>query len=205
MRILQSTATMVAGLLLSMQVSAFDGYVEVRNETGYDLAVLQVSHKDETTWGRDMLGRDDVLHDGRTMRIDVEGYDSPIFDIRAFDEDGDSYTITGVNIAKNNVVITTDDIDGIGGDDSEGYVEVFNRTGYRINLLYISHEDSPDWEENVLETDVLRDDQSVRVDVAGYDSSIFDIRVIDEDGDSYTRWGVNIADEDVTFTGRDLD
>ena len=87
----------------------------------------------------------------------------------------------------------------------DGYIEVTNDTGYDIYFLYISHEDSNSWEEDVLGSDILFNGETVRVDVTGYPSSVFDIQAVDEDGDTYTLWGVDIALYDVTFTLDDLD
>lgn len=87
----------------------------------------------------------------------------------------------------------------------DGYIEVTNETGFDIYFLYISHEDSDTWEEDVLGSDILEYGETVRVDVTGYPSSIFDVRAEDEDGDTYTFWGVDIAYEDLTITLANLD
>lgn len=87
-----------------------------------------------------------------------------------------------------------------------GYVIVTNDTGYDIYFLYISHENAEDWGEDVLASDqILSDGESFRYDVAKAPTAVFDIMAEDEDGDSYTRWGVDIEFEDVTFTLEDLD
>ena len=87
----------------------------------------------------------------------------------------------------------------------DGYVEVTNDTGFDIYFLYVSHGKSKSWEEDVLDEDILRNGQTVRVTVNGAKSEIFDIRVEDEDGDTYTLWNVDISERDVTFTLDDLD
>lgn len=85
------------------------------------------------------------------------------------------------------------------------YVVVDNETGYDIYFLYVSHESSDDWEEDVLGDDILWDGDSVRVDLYGYKTPYFDIHAIDEDGDTYTVWGLNVAREDLTLTLAYLD
>ena len=87
----------------------------------------------------------------------------------------------------------------------DGYVEVTNNTGYTIYYLYVSNDKSKTWEEDVLDTDVLKDGQTVRVTVKGQKSEYFDIRAKDEDGDTYTLWNVDISARDVTFTLADMD
>ena len=87
----------------------------------------------------------------------------------------------------------------------DGYVEVTNDTGFTIYFLYVSPGKAKTWEEDVLDEDILKDGQTVRVTVNGAKSEIFDIRVEDEDGDTYTLWNVDISTRDFTFTLDDLD
>ena len=87
----------------------------------------------------------------------------------------------------------------------DGYVEVTNNTGYDIYYLYVSHAKSKSWEEDVLDDDILPDGHTVRVNLSGAKSSIFDIRAKDEDGDTYTVWEIDVARDDVVFTLDDMD
>lgn len=89
--------------------------------------------------------------------------------------------------------------------DFDGYVEVTNNTGYDIYYLYVSHAKSKSWEEDVLNDDILPDGHTVRVNLSGAKSSIFDIRAKDEDGDTYTVWEIDVARDDVVFTLDDMD
>ena len=86
-----------------------------------------------------------------------------------------------------------------------GYVEVTNDTGYDIHYLYVSPAHAGDWEEDVLDEDILPDGKTVRVSVRKAKGSVYDIRAEDEDGDTYTLWDVDIAKRDVTFTLDDID
>lgn len=85
------------------------------------------------------------------------------------------------------------------------YVDITNRTGYTIMYAYVSPADARSWEEDVLGADVIRDGTTTRVTLTGYHSPIFDIRLIDEDGDSYTFWKINVATQDLVVTLADLD
>ncbi len=85
------------------------------------------------------------------------------------------------------------------------YVEVTNNTGYTIFYLYVSPEYSNDWEEDVLGNMVIVPGDTVRVDLYDYDTSIFDIQAVDEDGDTYTFFGINVAREDLVINLSDLD
>ncbi|MEH6565219.1 MAG: hypothetical protein V7756_07860 [Halopseudomonas sp.] len=86
-----------------------------------------------------------------------------------------------------------------------GYVEVTNRTGYDIHYLYVSPAKAGDWEEDVLDQDILSNGQTVRVTVRQAAGSVYDIRAEDEDGDTYTLWNVDIAKHDIVFSEQDMD
>ena len=85
------------------------------------------------------------------------------------------------------------------------YVDITNRTGYTIMYMYVSPAKSKSWEEDVLGDDVLPDGDTRRVNLTGYKSPIFDIRLVDSDGDSYTYWNVDVSERDIVVTLGDLD
>lgn len=85
------------------------------------------------------------------------------------------------------------------------YVDVTNNTGYTIYYLYVSPEYSSEWEEDVLDDDVIMDGETVRVWLYNYDTSIFDIQAVDEDGDTYTFFGIDVEFEDLVINLSDID
>lgn len=85
------------------------------------------------------------------------------------------------------------------------YVDVTNRTGYTIMYMYVSPGDAKSWEEDVLGWDVLRNGDTHRVNLYKYRSPIFDIRLVDEDGDTYTFWNIDVSRHDLIVTLDDLD
>jgi len=85
------------------------------------------------------------------------------------------------------------------------YVDITNKTGYTIYYIYVSPDKSDSWEEDVLGSEVLMDDNTRRINLTGYKSPIFDIKLVDEDGDSYTFWDVDVSVKDITATLSDLD
>lgn len=85
------------------------------------------------------------------------------------------------------------------------FLTITNSTGFDILYAYVSPEHSDEWEEDVLGTDILEDGASVRITLQGYDSPLFDVRLIDEDDDTYTFWGVNVAKQDLEVTLDHLD
>ena len=211
--------TVILGLFSSASF-AFDGYVDVTNDTGYTIYYLYVSNEHSDEWEEDVLGTD-VLSSGETVRVRINDAASEYFDIKAEDSDGETYTRWRVNVATQDVTFTLADLDtgsssssGVSGVRStsstytpsfDGYVEVTNATGYDIYYLYVSNNESSSWEEDVLGADILYDGQTVRVNVNDAASQYFDIKAEDEDGDTYTLWNVDISRRDVTFTLADLD
>ena len=85
------------------------------------------------------------------------------------------------------------------------YVDITNRTGFTIMYVQVSPGKAKSWEEDVLGFDVLLDGDTQRVNLYGYKSPIFDIRLTDEDGDTYTFWNVDVARQDLVVTLADID
>jgi hypothetical protein len=87
-----------------------DLYVEITNSTGFPITEIYVSASSSEDWGTDLLaGR--TLAVGQTERVDLSGHSEAIFDIRLVDSDGDSYTYSGFNVLKGDIVATIGDID----------------------------------------------------------------------------------------------
>jgi len=111
MRIIIARLTLLCLFFLAASAQAQqDYYIDVTNNTGYTIFYLNVSPGDAQSWEEDVLG-DEVIMTGDTVRVDLTGYNSPIFDVRAIDEDGDSYTFFGINVAEQDLVITLADLD----------------------------------------------------------------------------------------------
>jgi len=43
------------------------------------------------------------------------------------------------------------------------------------------------------------------VNLSGYKTPVFDIRLVDQDGDRYTFWKVDVSKQDLTVTRDDVD
>ncbi|WP_386079545.1 hypothetical protein ACFIOZ_15770 [Vreelandella sp. F11] len=85
------------------------------------------------------------------------------------------------------------------------YVDITNRTGYTIYYMYVSPGNSKSWEEDVLGDAVLMNGDTQRVTLTGYTNPYFDIRLVDEDEDSYTFWNVDVSTQDIIVTLDHLD
>ncbi len=85
------------------------------------------------------------------------------------------------------------------------YVDITNQTGYTIMYVYVSPGDARSWEEDVLGSEVMPSGTSKRISLFGYRSPIFDVRLVDEDGDTYTFWDVDVSRNDLMVTLANLD
>lgn len=85
--------------------------------------------------------------------------------------------------------------------------EVVNDTGYDIIYLYVSPDYSDDWEEDVLGNEIIPAGDSFEVSFSGYgDHCYFDFKAIDEDGDEYYKWDVDLCSEYyIIFTLADIE
>jgi hypothetical protein len=84
-----------------------------------------------------------------------------------------------------------------------GAVNITNDTGYDIYYLYISHESTDSWEDDLLGSDVLYDGESFKVNLGEQSSSIFDVTADDSYGDTYTIFGVDMTSGSLTITADD--
>lgn len=177
--------------------------VTVTNGLGnYDVLHFLIDPSDEP-WGEDRLG-EEILEPGESITVEVE---PGTWDMQIIDEDGDTYTLWQVDIGADGYVwnVTLEDIDSDWGDDEvmepriieagegETWVSLVNDLqGYDVFYVYVSPADSDDWGEDMLGSEILYQDDELIVWV---DPGTYDIQMVDEDGDSYTRWEV-VVDED---------
>jgi hypothetical protein len=98
-------------LCASAAAVATDYHFDITNETGYAITYLYVSPETSNYWEEDVLGKDGVLRPGKTHRVNLSGYKSPIFDIRLVDEDGDRYTFWKVDVSERDITVTPEDMD----------------------------------------------------------------------------------------------
>jgi hypothetical protein len=84
-------------------------------------------------------------------------------------------------------------------------VVITNNTGYPVQQVFISPDDATSWEEDLLDGRVLPNGESMRFTLQGYSNPMFDIKLVDTDGDSYSFHDVDVERYDVTATIANLD
>jgi hypothetical protein len=101
---------------LSTDEPEFD-FVElnITNDTGYEVYYLFVSPSDSMMWGVDQLDEETILSYGETLSLLVPVSESSIsFDVRAVDEDEDTYTFSTdirSESSTHDIDINTEDLD----------------------------------------------------------------------------------------------
>jgi hypothetical protein len=84
--------------------------LEVTNDTGFILSALYIEDIDSERWGEDLLGGNPLLN-GESILIPLASLATPIVNIRARDEEGDTYTVYGVEAGSEDITIVLSDID----------------------------------------------------------------------------------------------
>ncbi|MEM7696935.1 MAG: hypothetical protein AAF236_00860 [Verrucomicrobiota bacterium] len=86
------------------------------------------------------------------------------------------------------------------------FVDIANRSGFDVHRIFVSPESSEVWEEDVLgRYEILENGETIRVTLSGYSNPFFDIRLVDEDGDTHTFWDVNVSRRDICATRATFD
>ncbi|SFM32052.1 hypothetical protein [Marinobacter zhejiangensis] len=86
-------------------------------------------------------------------------------------------------------------------------LDVVNNTGYDIYYLYISHIHQQCWCEDRLGDDILEDGETVTLSLysARTRSPLYEIRMEDEDGDTYTFYDFDVTQGPLVVTLDHLD
>jgi S1-C subfamily serine protease len=89
----------------------------------------------------------------------------------------------------------------------ESSIQIVNKTGYTVYQVQLSPASSDEWGPDRLGSDILQTGQTLTVDSLPLNIiDRYDIHLIDEDGDTYTKWNVLITpNKSIEFTINDLD
>ena len=116
-------------------------------------------------------------------------------------EDGGLFSADGASVAGEVAAPAADPATAV----SDLYVDITNSTGFPITEIYVSTSNSEDWGTDLLAGRTLAVGETERVDLSRYSAEIFDIRLVDSDGDSYTYSGFNVTTGDIVATIGDID
>jgi len=203
-------------LIFLSSLSAFEGYLDIMNETGYDIYYVYISQVGDDSWGNDKLG-DIVIYNGETHRIIFTEQPSLEIDILVEDVDGDRYTVAAVNLADTDLITFTRNdmnqeesdllyrvtIEGPGGEFS-GYIELTNRIGRVIKYVYLRDKIN-DWGPDLLGEEIFLDEGVFEVTMVNFPDSIFDVKFEDRRGKTYTFISFDLDSDSLTVTPQDKD
>jgi hypothetical protein len=87
-------------------------------------------------------------------------------------------------------------------------IKIINNTGFTIYYIFVSPASDEEWGEELLGEDFLEKDESFDavLPLPLNQVSVYDIRLVDEDGDRYYKWGLTVTNNAwIVFTLDDLD
>ena len=204
----------IAILLLTVAATVSAQSVDVTfvNRTGATIYYLYASRTDADSWGNDLLGST-VLPDGGVFRARLRG--RARFDVRAVDANENEFIVWNWDPGPDRrIIITTDDYAGSRprGDaaDAVSWISIVNDTNYDVELILVVPAGFEDWEggQRFLRPGQFLfdgEDFTAQVDVDRFGTFVYDIMLIDVDGDSYIKWDVNFElQTQIIFTLDDL-
>jgi hypothetical protein len=188
----------LAGVVISVAAVAQNTDLQFVNNTGATIYFLYASPTTADSWGEDLLGNT-VLPDGGTFRARLRRADA--LDIRAVDSSDNEYIVWNWSTGRTpRVVIRQEAFVGVNdapGSAALAWLNIRNETRYTIVQIIAVPADAGDWDsgETLLENwEAIQDGEAYRVEIAvnASESLIYDIMLIDEDGDQYIKRGINL-------------
>ena len=111
-----------------------------------------------------------------------------------------------INSIDNAIQATVQLFTSVSAQKGGSYVTIKNNTGYTIWYIYVSPSSSTSWGVDLLGSSVLMNGRTARVPLPQNNNNQFDIRLVDNEQDSYTRYNVRlVANQTVEFKISDLD
>ena len=167
--------------------------VTINNELGdWTLWYCYCSLSDDDGWGEDRFGSD-LVGPGESFSFDVEsGY---YYDIKVIDDEDDEYILWDVYVGYDGFVwdVTLSDMDNsnvVSGADGDAAITIYNGLGdWTIWYVYGDPSDGA-WGEDRLGSELLSAGEEFTFYVPA--GNTYDFKVEDEDGDTYTLWGIDV-------------
>ncbi len=165
--------------------------VTFQNTTGTKIEMIFLSPGDSDYWGPDIIGADYVLKDNSSIGYYVDYPDSSFkFDILAIDDKGNKFEVYDYSLSSGKeatIKLTKKNLNGSAPDFTLATVDVTNNTGYEIEYLFLSPEDTDAWGADLLDEDTTLadgDTHSVVIPV-GKDEVTYYLMAADENNDEY--------------------
>ena len=213
--------SIVAILLLLVVAVAVSGQTtefSVVNRTGATVYFLYASPSSADSWGEDLLGRSVLPHEG-ALRVRLRSV-AASYDVRAVDANDNEYIVwRWTPNDGGRVVLTTDAFVGSRANVASAaasasalsWITIVNDTGYDVSQVHIAPADAARWDEGeqILEGDELLhfgEDYRIDLDTERYGTYVYDIMLVDVDGDRYVKRAINLElTTQVVYTLDDLE
>lgn len=177
------------------------------NRTGATLYYLYASPTTADSWGEDLLGAT-VLADGELFRARLRA--AQALDVRAVDSGDNEYIVWGRSVADGSrIVIGRDSFVGVAdlsGSEALAWLSIRNNTNYPIVGVYAVPAGSDEWDAappllaaggRILDGEAYR----VRLDTPDPGVLVYDVMLVDGDGDRYLMEAVDLEiTTEVDFT-----
>ena len=166
--------------------------ITFQNTTGTKIEMIFLSPGDSEYWGPDLIGADYVLKDGGSIGYYVHYPEASFkFDVLATDDQGNKFELRDLNLTdgKESIVkLTSKNLNDTSPDFTLFTLEVTNNTGYEIDYLFISPNDSDAWGADLLdeETTLADGDSHSIVIPVGKDKVKYNLMAADEYDDEYS-------------------
>lgn len=196
------TSVVAMVLLIAVGVAASGQTTElaVVNRTGATIYFLYASPSSADSWGEDLLGRS-VLSDGGVLRVRLRS-EATRYDVRAVDANDNEYIVWGWSPnGGRRVLLTTEAFVGSRPNAAStaalSWLTIVNDTNYDVAEIHIAPADAASWtdgEQVLAEGEMLHfgEDYRIDVDTDRYGTYVYDIMLVDVDGDRYVKWDINL-------------
>jgi len=191
--------------VIVLQLPAFDGYVDITNETGFPVYYVFISPHDTDSWGRDLLGNDAVIEDEGNQRFELTDQPTSVFDIKLEDVDGDIYILESVDLSEITSITFTPEnmsseenellgevsITGSGGPINGTYY-LYNNSSKDILYIFI-RKPSGEWSPDLLgDDDIFTNKGLFKITVNEMPEVLIDLKFEDKRGHTYTYTGIDL-------------
>ncbi len=169
----------------------------------YNINCVYISRNSDHVWGANHLPGTDILEPGKTAEVLVR---PGSYDLQVTDEDGDTYTLNDIRVGVDgfNWTVNLDHMDAMSSSDTDieyaGQIPIVitNDLGdWDIYGIWISSSVDEEWGNNHIEDATLYPGDTY---TAYVQSGTYDIYIEDQDGDTYSRYSIIVADEGYTWS-----
>lgn len=214
------TAVVATAFLVAVVCAAWGqaGEFAVVNRTGATIYFLYASPTSADSWGEDLLGHT-VLPDGGVARVRLRSQAAQ-YDVRAVDANDNEYIVWGFSPdSARRVLLTTEAFVGsraaaaseAGSLDAISWLTIVNDTNYDIAEVHVAPASASGWDEGEQllaggELIHFGEDYRIDIDTERYGTYVYDVMLVDVDGDRYVKWDVNLElTTEVVYTLDDLE